>query len=147
MNVNSHTTDNLIEMITTSKKTVDFYNKHTNIDFVKMNDILVDLLEDVIINIKEITTTNIINMEIQKAMEKEIHTNLTTRLNKFHNLSLKEHIAENNVEELLCSMYKSSEIISNSGDMILKRVNMEPILFKVKDSKYRQISYILCIMI
>ena len=135
MSVNSHTTDNLIEMITTSKKTVDFYNKHTNIDFVKMNDILVDLLEDVIINIKEITTTNIINMEIQKAMEKEIHTNLTTRLNKFHNLSLKEHIAENNVEELLCSMYKSSEIISNSGDMILKRANKVPILFKVKDSK------------
>jgi hypothetical protein len=131
MSVVSHTADDLIEMITTSKKTVDFYNKHTNIDFVKMNDILVDLLEDIIINLNDIKTTNIINAEIQK----QINTQLTTQLNTFNNSSLKRHIAENNVEELLCSMYKSSEIISNTGDIILKRQNMEPILFKVKDFK------------
>jgi hypothetical protein len=87
-------------------------------------------------NINEIKTINIINSEIQK----ETNTNLTTYLNKFNNSSLKGQIAENNVEELLCSMYKSSEIIrkskeSKTGDMILKRVNMEPILFEVKDFK------------
>ena len=87
-------------------------------------------------NINEIKTINIINSEIQK----ETNTNLTTYLNKYNNSTLKGQMAENNVEELLCGMYKASEIIrkskeSKTGDIILKRINMEPILFEVKDFK------------
>jgi len=87
-------------------------------------------------NINEVKTINIINSEIQK----ETNSNLTTYLNKYNNSTLKGQIAENNVEELLCGMFKASEIIrkskeSKTGDIILKRINMEPILFEVKDFK------------
>lgn len=87
-------------------------------------------------NINEVKTINILNSEIQK----ETNTNLTTYLNKYNNSTLKGQMAENSVEELLCGMYKSSEISrkskeAKSGDIILKRINMEPILFEVKDFK------------
>jgi len=85
-------------------------------------------------NINEIKALSIINSEIQK----ETNSNLTTYLNKYNNSTLKGQMAENNIEELLSSLYKSSEIVrttkdSKSGDLILNRINIEPILFEVKD--------------
>jgi hypothetical protein len=76
-------------------------------------------------NINEIRTLSIINSEIQK----ETNTNLTTYLNKYNNSTLKGQMAENNIEELLSSLYKSSEIVrttkdSKSGDLILNRSNI-----------------------
>jgi hypothetical protein len=87
-------------------------------------------------NINEIKKINIISSEIQK----ETNTNLISYINKYNNSTLKGQMAENNIEELLCGLYKSSEILrkskeSKSGDIILKRINMEPILFEVKDFK------------
>jgi hypothetical protein len=114
-------------------------NKHAemikNIELSLLNHVH-NSEERLINNINEIKTINILNSEIQK----ETNTNLTTYLNKYNNSTLKGQMAENNVEELLCSMYKASEIIKKtkeykSGDIILKRMNMEPILFEIKDFK------------
>jgi hypothetical protein len=87
-------------------------------------------------NMNDVKTINILNSEIQK----ETNTNLTTYLNRYNNSTFKGQMAENNVEELLCKIYQSSEIIKKTkeyktGDLILKRINMEPILFEVKDFK------------
>jgi len=85
-------------------------------------------------NVNEIKTQNIITGEIQK----ELNSNLTSHLNKYTNSTLKGQIAENKIEELISGIYTSSEIIrttkeSKSGDLILNRNNMEPLLFEVKD--------------
>jgi hypothetical protein len=85
-------------------------------------------------NVNEIKTQNIITAEIQK----ELRSNLTTHLNKYNNSTLKGQIAENKIEEIISGLYTSSEIVkttkdSKSGDLILNRLNMEPLLFEVKD--------------
>jgi hypothetical protein len=85
-------------------------------------------------NMNDIKTQNIISTEIQK----ELNSNLTTHLNKYNNSTLKGQLAENKIEEIISNLYKSSDIIkttkdSKSGDLILNRINMEPLLFEVKD--------------
>lgn len=85
-------------------------------------------------NMNEIKTLNIINSEVQK----ELNTNLTSHINKYSNSTYKGQLAENKIEELICGIYKSAEVVkttkeSKSGDIILKRKDMLPILFEVKD--------------
>jgi hypothetical protein len=85
-------------------------------------------------NMNEIKSINILNSEVQK----ELNTNLTSHLNRYTNSTYKGQLAENRIDELLCSIYKSSEIVkttkeSKSGDLLLNRTNMSPILFEVKD--------------
>ena len=40
MSVKSKVRDELIELKTTNRKILEFYNKHKNIDFVQMNEIM-----------------------------------------------------------------------------------------------------------
>jgi hypothetical protein len=63
-------------------------------------------------NINEIKKINIISSEIQK----ETNTNLTLYINKYNNSTLKGQMAENNIEELLCGLYKSSQILRKSKE-------------------------------
>jgi hypothetical protein len=67
-----------------------------------------------------------------------MNTNLSSHINKYTNSTLKGQIAENRIDELLCSIYQSSNITrttkeSKSGDLILNRKNMDAIMFEVKD--------------
>ena len=85
-------------------------------------------------NMNDIKSMNIINTEMQK----ELSSTLSSHFNKYNNSSLKGQIAENHIEELLSCIYPSSNITktvkeSRSGDLILNRRNMEPILFEIKN--------------
>ena len=63
MSVKSKGNEELIELKTSNRKILEFYNKHKNIDFVQMNEIMVDLFEKVIINI---------NGELTSSLTKEL---------------------------------------------------------------------------
>jgi hypothetical protein len=85
-------------------------------------------------NMNEIKAINIINSEISK----EISDSMKQQINRYNNSTLKGQIAENRMEELICSIFKSAEVSrttkeSKSGDIILRRVNERPILFEIKD--------------
>ena len=85
-------------------------------------------------NMNEIKTLNIIAAENHK----ELSSTVTTHLNKYNNSTLKGQMAENKIEELLCSIYNSSTVTrttkdSKTGDFILSRSDKQPIIFEVKD--------------
>ena len=77
MSIKSKVRDELIELKTTNRKILEFYNKHKNIDFVQMNEIMVDLFEKVIININGELTSSL-TKELIETMQK-IGKEMTTK--------------------------------------------------------------------
>uniref|UniRef100_A0A6C0EF43 Uncharacterized protein n=1 Tax=viral metagenome TaxID=1070528 RepID=A0A6C0EF43_9ZZZZ len=85
-------------------------------------------------NITEIKNNDIKNNESQQ----KINDDLIKYLDKYKNSSLKGEIAENHIENLLNSMYKSAEIKrttdeSKAGDFQMWRESFVPILFEIKN--------------
>lgn len=120
MSVKSKLKENLIELKTSSKKTLEFYNKHKNIDFVQMNDIMVELFEKVITNINgELTNTLTKELiETMKNMEKEMTT-------------MKDSVEKSNKEiinSILLKMYEQKSDFINDIKFLIDKSDNDNLL-------------------
>jgi len=86
------------ELKTSSKKALDFYNKHKNIDFVQMNDIMVELFDKFITNINGELTNSLTKelVETIKNIGKEMNT-------------MKDSVEKSNKEVINCILLKMYE--------------------------------------
>jgi radical SAM superfamily enzyme YgiQ (UPF0313 family) len=120
MSVKSKVQDELIELKTTNRKILEFYNKHKNIDFVQMNEIMVDLFEKVIINI---------NGELTSSLTKEL-------IETMHNIgkemtTMKDTVDKSNKEvinSILLKMYEQKREFMDDIKLIIDKSDNENLL-------------------
>ena len=120
MSVKSKVQDELIELKTSNRKILEFYNKHKNIDFVQMNEIMVDLFEKVIININGELTSSL-TKELIETMQ-NIGKEMTT---------MKDTVDKSNKEvinSILLKMYEHKSEFMNDIKLIIDKSDNENLL-------------------
>ena len=120
MSVKSKVQDELIELKTSNRKILEFYNKHKNIDFVQMNEIMVDLFEKVIININGELTSSL-TKELIETMQ-NIGKEMTT---------MKDTVDKSNKEvinSILLKMYEQKSEFMNDIKLIIDKSDNENLL-------------------
>ena len=120
MSVKSKVNEELIELKTSNRKILEFYNKHKNIDFVQMNEIMVDLFEKVIININGELTSSLTKdlIETMQNIGKEMTT-------------MKDTVDKSNKEvinSILLKMYEQKSEFMNDIKLIIDKSDNENLL-------------------